>query len=95
MGVYTLFLSLTVCFFVLAEVEVLYMGCVQVLFICTLWVCKNVILATVLNALTSAGSAGDIGTMGIAGSLQSVSLQFSSISLALILYHWCVSGVMM
>ena len=43
----------------------------------------------VLNALISKGSAGGIGTMRTTGSLQSASLWFSSISLVLILNHWC------
>ena len=39
--------------FWLAEVELLYMGCMWVLLICLFWVCKNVNLSIVLDALMS------------------------------------------
>ena len=47
--------------FWLAEVELLHMGCVWVLLICSFWVCKNDSFAIVLNALISEGSAGGKG----------------------------------
>ena len=62
--------------FWLAEVELLYMGCVWVLLICSFWVCKNVGLAIVSNALISESLAGGIGAIWTAGSLQRASLQF-------------------
>ena len=49
--------------FWLGEVELLYIGCVQVLLICSICVCKSVSLASVLNALISEDSAGGIGTI--------------------------------
>ena len=70
------------------------MGSMWVLFVCPFWVCKNVSCAIVLNVLILEGSAGGIGTMLTIGLLQSASLWSSIISLALILFHSCVSGVM-
>ena len=47
----------------LTDVELLDMGCVWLLLICSFWVCKDVILVIDLNALISEGSSGSIGTV--------------------------------
>ena len=62
----------------------------QVLLKCSFCICENVSLAIVLNALIYKGSAGGNGTLWNVGSLQCAILWLSVISLALILYHWCV-----
>ena len=80
--------------FLLAEVELLHIGCVQVLLKCSFCICENVGLEIVSNASISEGSAGGDGTMWRVGSLQSANLWLSVISVVLILYRWCVSDVM-
>ena len=49
--------------FLLAEAELLYIGCVWVFLKCSFYICENVSLAIVSNALISQGSAGGNGTM--------------------------------
>ena len=66
----------------------------QVLLGWFLWVYGSVSLAIILAALTSKGPADGDGTMWTVGSFQSAIIWLSVISLELILYHWCVSGVM-
>ena len=66
-----------------------------VLLTCSSCVHKNVYLVIVVNALITGGAAGGIDTMEVSWLLQIASFWFSSISFALILYHWCMFGVMM
>ena len=64
-----------------------------VLLTCSFWVSENINLAIVSNVLTSKGSAGGNGTMWTVRPLHSAIICVLVISLVLIMYHWCVSGV--
>ena len=74
-------------------IEVLEMACVWMLLGRSLLFCESDILAIVLKALNSEGSAGGNGTMLIVMSLHIAMLWLSVISLVFILYHWWSSKV--